>query len=104
MGVTRRELFKGVLTAAALALVPSLSRLPKAAQRGRTVGRVAPLPLHTPKIWNRALSVPEILEQYDIQHVPFCRGSSPILDSFGIPSFRVRQRIEELRRAAVCEQ
>ncbi len=66
MGVTRRELFKGALTAAALALMPSLPGLPKVAQEGRKVARAVPLPLHTTEIWKRASSDLEVLEQYDI--------------------------------------
>ncbi len=66
MGVTRRGFIKGVLTAAALALVPSLPGLPRATREGRKVARVVPLPLHTTEIWKRASSDLEILKQYDI--------------------------------------
>ena len=66
MTVTRRGFRKRALTAAALALVPSLPGLPKAAREGQKVGRVVALPLHTTEIWNRASSDLEILEQYDI--------------------------------------
>ncbi len=66
MTVTRRGFIKRALTAAALSLVPSLPGLPRAARKGRKLGRVAALPLHTTEIWNRALSDLEILEQYDI--------------------------------------
>ena len=64
MTVTRRGFIKRALTAAALALVPSLPGLPKVAQEGRKVGRVIALPLHTSKTWNRAVSDLEILEQH----------------------------------------
>ena len=66
MTITRRGFIKRALAAGALALVPSLPRLPKVAQEERKAGQVVALPLHTSKIWNRALSDLEILEQYDI--------------------------------------
>ncbi len=48
MGITRRGFFKGALTAAVLALVPSLPGLPEAAQDGRIVGRAVAKPAPNP--------------------------------------------------------
>ena len=48
MAVTRRGLFKGALTAAALALVSSLPGLPQMAQRGCWWGRVVTKPAPNP--------------------------------------------------------
>lgn len=65
MGITRRDLFKGALATGALALVPSW--LGKANTKTVLAAKpVAYWPLHGVKIWNRALSDLEILEQYDI--------------------------------------
>ena len=72
MTVTRRGFFKGALAAGALALVPSLPKLPGI---GSTRARAA----------------------RDIWKVPFFRGSLMKMDNYGISSVRVRQRTEELR-------
>ncbi len=79
MGVTRRGFLKGSLTAAALALVPSLPRLPRLTSTRARAAR-------------------------DIWKVPFFHGSLIKLDNYGIASGRVRQRIEELRGEMSADQ
>ena len=79
MGITRRELFKGAFTAAALALVPSLPGLPGIGSARARAAR-------------------------DIWKVPFFRGSLMKVDNYGISSVRVRQRMEELRGEMSADQ
>ena len=79
MRVTRRELFKGALAASALALVPSLPRLPGAGSARARAAR-------------------------DIWHVPFFRGSLMKMDNYGISSARVSQRIDELLDETSADQ
>ena len=79
MGVTRRGFFKGVLTAAALALVPSLPRLPR-------------------------IGIARSRAARDIWQAPFFRGSLMKMDNYGISSVRVRQRMEEKRGKMNADQ
>ena len=78
MVVTRRGLLKGALTAAALALVPFLPRLPGAIQADRWWGRVVAKPAPDPHFaeyqysgpgpsMSRTLSDLAILEQHSIE-------------------------------------
>ncbi len=79
MGVTRRGFFKGALTAAALALVPSLPGLPRLVSTRARAAR-------------------------DIWKVPFFRGSLMKMDNYGISSVSVRQRMEELQGEMSADQ
>ena len=95
MGLTRRGFFKRVLAAGALALVPSLPRLPQVS--GNVSGSYDAAVIATSPIAYWPLNDARTAAARDIWEVPFFRGSLMKMDNYGISSARVRQRVEELR-------